>query len=98
MSFLIIEHRLELLWNTPTGSMSWTGVRSLLQGEPEKVVNDPIFFEVYIGATQREAGRDDILTATNIVAGYGDVHIVNGVNMRLEPRRQRRHCRTQRQR
>jgi branched-chain amino acid transport system ATP-binding protein len=26
----------------------------------------------------------DILTATNIVAGYGDVHIVNGVNMRLE--------------
>jgi ABC-type branched-subunit amino acid transport system ATPase component len=27
---------------------------------------------------------NDILTATDIVAGYGDVHIVNGVSMRLE--------------
>ena len=26
----------------------------------------------------------DIFTATNIVAGYGDVHIVNGVSLRLE--------------
>ncbi|MEL7562902.1 ABC transporter ATP-binding protein [Dehalogenimonas sp. 4OHTPN] len=27
---------------------------------------------------------NDILTATGIVAGYGDVHIVNGVSIRLE--------------
>jgi branched-chain amino acid transport system ATP-binding protein len=27
---------------------------------------------------------NDILTATNIVAGYGDVHIVNGVSLHLE--------------
>lgn len=27
---------------------------------------------------------NDILTATNIVAGYGDIHIVNGVSLHLE--------------
>jgi branched-chain amino acid transport system ATP-binding protein len=50
MSFLVIEHRLELLM----AHADWVYVmdrgRVVLQGKPEQVVNDPVFFEVYIGS------------------------------------------------
>jgi branched-chain amino acid transport system ATP-binding protein len=51
MSFLIIEHRLELLLEYTDWVYVMDRGKIALQGEPEKVINDPIFFEVYIGAT-----------------------------------------------
>ena len=51
MSFLVIEHRLELLMAYTDWVYVMDRGKIALQGKPEKVINDPIFFEVYIGAT-----------------------------------------------
>lgn len=49
MSFLVIEHRLELLM----AHTSWVYVmdrgKIVLEGKPADIVNNPKFYEVYIG-------------------------------------------------
>ena len=49
MSFLVIEHRLELLMAYADWVYVMDRGKIALQGKPEKVVNDPVFFEVYFG-------------------------------------------------
>ena len=51
MSFLVIEHRLELLMAYADWVYVMDRGKIALQGKPEKVVNDPVFFEVYIGSS-----------------------------------------------
>ncbi|AKG52747.1 branched-chain amino acid transport protein LivG [Dehalogenimonas sp. WBC-2] len=50
MSFFIIEHRLELLMAYTDWVYVMDRGKIALQGEPKQVVNDPIFFDVYIGS------------------------------------------------
>ncbi len=52
MSFLIIEHRLELIMTFTDWVYVMDRGKIVLQGEPAKVINDPVFFEVYIGGTK----------------------------------------------
>ena len=51
MSFLIIEHRLELIMTFTDWVYVMDRGKIVLQGEPAKVINDPVFFEVYIGGS-----------------------------------------------
>lgn len=58
MSFLVIEHRLELLMAYADWVYVMDRGKIVLQGEPQQVVNDPVFFEVYIGSGLTEAANE----------------------------------------
>ena len=53
LSFLVIEHRLELLMEFANWVYVMDNGKIVLEGQPEEVVNSPMFFEVYSGGSER---------------------------------------------
>ena len=53
MSFLIIEHRLELLMEFANWVYVMDKGSIVLEGQPSEIVNNPIFYEVYIGGVDK---------------------------------------------
>ena len=53
MSFLIIEHRLELLMEFANWVYVMDRGRMVLEGQPKEIVNSPKFYEVYIGGVDK---------------------------------------------
>lgn len=49
ITFLIIEHRLEILFEFAHWIYVMDTGRIVVQGKPEEVVNNPIFYRVYLG-------------------------------------------------
>ena len=49
MSFLVIEHRLELLMEFASWVYVMDKGKIVLEGKPSEVVNSPVFYEVYTG-------------------------------------------------
>jgi len=49
MSFFIIEHRLEILMEFANRIYVMDKGKIVVEGEPNEVVNNPIFYEVYMG-------------------------------------------------
>jgi len=52
LSFLVIEHRLELLMEFANWVYVMDKGRIVLEGQPNEVVNSPLFFEVYSGGSE----------------------------------------------
>ncbi len=53
MSFLIIEHRLELLMEFANRVYVMDKGKIVLEGQPREVINSPTFYEVYMGGIAR---------------------------------------------
>jgi len=53
ISFLVIEHRLELLMEFANWVYVMDKGKIVLEGEPTEVVNNPMFYEVYMGGLER---------------------------------------------
>ncbi len=53
MSFLVIEHRLELLMEFANWVYVMDRGKIVFEGQPGEVVNSPIFYEVYMGGMER---------------------------------------------
>ena len=49
MSFFIIEHRLEILMEFANRIYVMDKGKIVIEGEPTEVVNNPVFYEVYMG-------------------------------------------------
>ena len=50
---MVIEHRLELLMEFANWVYVMDNGKIVLEGQPEEVVNSPMFFEVYSGGSER---------------------------------------------
>ena len=55
LSFLIVEHKLEMLIEFADYVYMMDNGQILLSGEPKKVIEDPLFYNVYIGETKNAA-------------------------------------------
>ncbi len=53
MSFLVIEHRLELLMEFANWVYVMDRGKIVLEGQPKEVVNSPMFYEVYTGGSEK---------------------------------------------
>ncbi len=53
MSFMVIEHRLELLMEFADKVYVMDRGRIVLEGQPREIVNSPVFYEVYIGSVDK---------------------------------------------
>ena len=53
LSFLVIEHRLELLMEFANWVYVMDRGKIVLEGQPKEVVNSPMFYEVYTGGSEK---------------------------------------------
>ena len=49
-TFFVVEHRLEILFNFASWVYVMDRGKMVTQGQPEKIVDDPAFYQAYLGA------------------------------------------------
>ena len=82
VSFLLIEHDMEVVMGLCDPVIVMARGRILAEGPPEQIQNDPLVLEAYLGGG-RVTQDSPILKVTDVSGGYGGATILNGVSMHV---------------
>ena len=101
MTFLLIEHDMEIVMNVSDRVIVMSAGRVIAEGRPDAVRRDTAVIDAYLGthagpprvttrgAALSEDDGEPILETDDLVAGYGEVNILHGVSIAVPPQRVR---------